>query len=95
MINVSFLLIAICYLILLTIIGVLSMGIDKYRARHNQYRIAEKTLFLIAILRGSIGSICGMHLFRHKTKHTSFVYGIPAILIIQIGIGIVLVYMVK
>lgn len=76
--------IAIIYIILTNVAGLLSMYIDKQRAIKNKWRIPEKTLFLIAILGGSIGSIGGMHLFRHKTKHWYFMYGIPAIFIIQI-----------
>lgn len=76
----------IIYVIIINIIGFFSMFIDKRRAKKNQWRIPEKTLFLLAILGGSIGSNIGMRLFRHKTKHWYFVYGMPAILIIQIVI---------
>lgn len=76
----------IAYVIIINIIGLLSMFIDKYHAIKNKWRIPEKTLFLIAILGGSIGSNIGMRLFRHKTKHWYFVFGMPAILIIQLVI---------
>lgn len=59
------------------------MGIDKHRARTRRWRIPEKTLFLTAALGGSPGVWAGMYLFRHKTKHVSFVLGIPLILIVQ------------
>ena len=72
------------YLCIANLIGLLSMLIDKYKAKKSKWRIPEKTLFMIAIFGGSIGSICGMQLFRHKTKHTYFVIGMPAILIIQV-----------
>ena len=76
--------IAIIYFLLINIAGLLSMHIDKKRAIKSKWRIPEKTLFLIAITGGSIGSISGMHLFRHKTNHWYFKYGMPVILIIQI-----------
>ena len=66
------------------------MGIDKRRAIRHEWRIPEATLFLIALLGGSMGSIAGMQLFRHKTKHTAFVIGMPCILIIQIILAAVL-----
>ena len=53
------------------------------------YRIAEKSLFFIAILGGSIGGIIGMYQFRHKTKHKQFTIGLPIILFIQL---IILMY---
>ena len=72
------------YLVIINIVGLLSMLIDKRLAIENKWRIPEKTLFLIAILGGSIGSIIGMNTFRHKTKHWYFVMGMPTILIVQI-----------
>lgn len=77
--------IVIFYFILINIVGFASMGMDKSKARRKQWRIPEKTLFIIAALGGSIGSILGMQIYRHKTKHSSFVYGMPLILVLQIG----------
>ncbi|MBQ3255828.1 MAG: DUF1294 domain-containing protein [Oscillospiraceae bacterium] len=62
------------------------MGIDKYKAKRGLWRIPEKTLFLTAILGGSVGGILGMRIFRHKTRHNSFKYGFPAILIAQLAL---------
>ncbi|MDD5936244.1 MAG: DUF1294 domain-containing protein [Clostridiales bacterium] len=77
------------YAVLLNLAGFCSMGIDKKRAKKGQWRVKERTLFLVAILGGSIGSILGMRVFRHKTKHRTFVIGMPLILVIQI-VGIAL-----
>lgn len=60
------------------------MGIDKRKAIKGAFRIPEATLFIVALIGGSIGSIAGMYTFRHKTRHSAFVYGMPAILILQI-----------
>lgn len=62
-------------------------GIDKWKARRDRWRIPEKTLFLSAVLGGSVGFMLGMHLFRHKTKHKSFTIGMPLILAAQIGLA--------
>ena len=83
----------ICYFLIVNLIGFLSMYVDKRRARKHLWRIPETTLFIIAIIGGSIGSIVGMHLFRHKTRHWYLVYGIPAILIIQIALVALLLYL--
>jgi uncharacterized membrane protein YsdA (DUF1294 family) len=72
------------YISFINLIGFIIMGIDKQKAKSNQWRIREKTLFIIAIIGGSIGSILGMKYFRHKTKHKTFTYGMPLILIIQV-----------
>ena len=60
------------------------MYIDKRKAIKKKYRIPEKTLFGIAIIGGSLGSYIGMRIFRHKTRHWYFAYGIPLIYAIQI-----------
>ena len=78
------------YLVVINLISFAAMGVDKARARKRSWRIPESTLFVLAIIGGSVGSIIGMHLFRHKTLHWYFVYGMPAILIIQILIVIIL-----
>lgn len=83
--------ILIIYLIIINVIAFMLMGIDKGRAKRQAWRIPEKTLFLSAIIGGSIGSNLGMQVFRHKTKHLSFQIGMPAILIVQIAIAVFLV----
>ena len=72
------------YFIAVNLIGFVLMGIDKYKAKKRGFRIPEATLFTIAVIGGSIGSIAGMYAFRHKTRHRSFVYGMPFILFVQI-----------
>lgn len=76
--------IEIIYLIVMNIAGLSVMGIDKRRAVRHQWRIPEKTLFLISLLGGSAGTWAGMYVFRHKTRHWYFVIGMPLILLVQI-----------
>ncbi len=72
------------YIMIINLIGFVMMCMDKQLAIHHKNRIPEKVLFLTAIIGGSFGSILGMYAFRHKTKHLSFVVGMPVILITQI-----------
>lgn len=80
------------YLAMMNLIGFAIMGIDKRRAVKKLWRIPESTLFIIALIGGSIGSIIGMQVFHHKTRHWYFVYGMPAILLLQVVAVIVLIY---
>lgn len=73
------------YLVIVNIVGLAIMGIDKQKAKRHSWRISEKTLFVIALVGGSIGVKGGMQLFRHKTHHKQFVYGVPAIIILQLA----------
>ena len=78
-------LILLLYVIIVNIVGFAEMGIDKRRAKRGAFRIPEANLFLSAVIGGSIGCIAGMYAFRHQTKHKSFVFGMPAILIVQLA----------
>ncbi len=74
----------IIYLLLINLIGILIMYADKRRAKYGRWRIPEKTLLLVAMLGGSIGTLIGMYWFRHKTQKLKFVLGFPTILISEI-----------
>ena len=63
-------------------------GVDKAKARRSAWRVPEKTLFLLPLLGGSVGALLGMLVFRHKTKHWYFVWGIPLILLAQIALAV-------
>ena len=76
--------IVVSYLGLINSAGFLLMGIDKNRARRGAWRISEKTLFICALLGGSLGTTLGIWAFRHKTRHKQFTYGMPLILIVQV-----------
>ena len=71
------------YLLIINAAGFLLMLVDKWKAKKNRWRIRESTLLLVAALGGSIGSLAGMYLFRHKTQHLKFTLGIPLILAAQ------------
>lgn len=72
-----------CYVLVLSVVSFGLMGLDKRKAKRDQWRIPERTLFLSALLGGSPGAVLGMHLFHHKTKHWYFRYGLPAVLLLQ------------
>ena len=78
------------YFAAMNLIGFALMGIDKYKAKKRAFRIPEATLFIVALIGGSIGSILGMDAFRHKTKHWYFQVVNIFSLAIHIAIGIYL-----
>ncbi|MDD6812227.1 MAG: DUF1294 domain-containing protein [Lachnospiraceae bacterium] len=81
------------YFVIMNLIGFAIMGIDKRKAIKRAWRIPESTLFVIAIIGGSIGTTIGMHVFHHKTRHWYFLYGMPAILLLQIALIVLLMYL--
>lgn len=88
----SALFVIIFYFAAINVTGFIIMGLDKWKARKNYWRIPESTLFTIAIIGGSLGSIIGMWTFRHKTRHWYFVIGMPLLLLVQIAIYLILYF---
>lgn len=80
------------YLIMINVIGFFAMGIDKWKARKQRWRVPEKTLFILSLIGGSLGTLVGMHMFRHKTKHWYFKIGMPVILILHCALAVYLIF---
>lgn len=78
------------YLVGINLLGFFLMGLDKRRAKRNRWRISEVSLFLPAILGGSLGALIGMHLFHHKTRHWYFRLGLPAVLVLQAVLAVLI-----
>ena len=72
------------YLLEINLVALLLCAIDKSRSVKGKWRVPEGTLMLSAALGGSVGLLLGMLLFRHKTKHKQFVFGVPLILLCHI-----------
>ena len=72
------------YFLIVNLFSFFLMGVDKFKAYKQRYRISENSLLFVALIGGSIGSYMGMYFFHHKTKHKRFYIGIPIIIILQI-----------
>lgn len=82
----------IVYLTAVNVLGACAVFLDKWLARHEKWRIRERTLFLYCWLGGCPLVYAAMKACRHKTLHRSFMWGIPAIFILQIVIISAIVY---
>lgn len=83
------------YITVMSIIGFVTMGIDKYKAKAKQWRIPENTLLLVSFIGGGIGTALGMKSFRHKTKHPKFILLVPLSAIIYAVIVGYLINIIK
>lgn len=72
------------YLCIINALAFTFMLLDKHQAKKHRRRIPERTLLGTAALGGSAGAWLGMLLFRHKTRHKKFVYGLPAMFMVQV-----------
>lgn len=76
------------YLLVVNVVTFIAFGVDKRKAKHNKWRIAEKTLLMLAAIGGSVGALIAMRVFHHKTKHKKFYIGVPVIILLQIVFAI-------
>jgi len=61
-----------------------AFGIDKRKAEAGDYRIAESTLLMLALLGGTPGAYAGRATFRHKTRKQPFSGQLHAIAVLQV-----------
>lgn len=83
--------IVIIYLIVVNVVTFFVYGIDKWKSKRDKWRIPEAQLLGLAVIGGSIGAWAGMKIWHHKTMHKKFKYGVPAILILQIILAILII----
>ena len=82
--------IVLIYLAVINVVTFFMYGIDKWKAKKSKWRIRETALLGLAVLGGSIGAWLGMKVWHHKTQHKKFRFGVPAIIIIQLSIIVLL-----
>ena len=80
------------YLLIISVISVFVTVLDKYLAKHNMWRISEKTLFIFAVLGGGVAMYTTMRIIHHKTRKNKFMFGIPAIILLEIGIAAIIYF---
>ncbi|RKJ81375.1 DUF1294 domain-containing protein [Butyricicoccus sp. 1XD8-22] len=80
------------YFAAVNLAGMLAVFLDKWRAQREKWRIRERTLFLFALLGGTPGVYAAMRLCRHKTLHKRFMWGLPAIFVLQIALACAAAY---
>lgn len=71
------------YLVAVNLVAYAAMVIDKARSETNSKRVPESTLFSLALISGSVGTVLAQQTIRHKTRKQPFRSGLAAIVLIQ------------
>ena len=82
----KYLTVILIYFTVISLVTAIVTAIDKHKAKKGKWRIPESTLLLLAMTGGSIGALLGMKVWHHKTMHKKFKYGIPLIILLQLGV---------
>ena len=82
------------YIAVISLISIIVCIYDKKISKRNdvRLRIPEKSLFIWSAVGGSLAMYITMRLIRHKTKHVSFMVGIPVIFVLQVALIVALAY---
>ena len=84
--------VGLAYFITVNVLGLVLFGIDKWKAKHDKWRISEATLLSVTVIGGSIGAWVGMKVWHHKTMHKKFKYGIPLVMVLQFALLLFTLY---
>jgi uncharacterized membrane protein YsdA (DUF1294 family) len=82
------------YIAVISLISIIVCIYDKKISKRNnvKLRIPEKSLFIWSAVGGSLAMYVTMKIIRHKTKHVSFMVGIPVIFVLQVALIVALAY---
>ena len=75
----------IIYFLIISLITAIVTAVDKHKAKKGAFRVSEATLFVLAIIGGSLSEYLTMRAIRHKTLHKRFMIGLPIIMLLQLA----------
>ncbi len=63
-------------------------GLDKHLATIHKSRVPDALLYVLIVLDGAFGALCGMMFFRHKIQQNTFMILVPIMLAVEIALHI-------
>jgi uncharacterized membrane protein YsdA (DUF1294 family) len=72
------------YLLSVNLVALGVYGYDKLISSSDRIRVPELALQSLVLLGGTIGALVGIFGFRHKTRKVWFLFGVLALLILQL-----------
>lgn len=68
--------------------------LDKWKSKHNKWRIPENTLMLVGLFGGALFMYITMKIIRHKTKHKKFMIGLPLEILLHLILVLVVIFVI-
>jgi uncharacterized membrane protein YsdA (DUF1294 family) len=72
------------YIVAINITGFIAFAWDKHCAQNGMWRTKESTLLLLAAVGGTLGTVLGQWLLRHKTRKQPFKSYLLSIMTLQV-----------
>ena len=82
------------YYCIINAVGALINIADKRLAINGKRKKKEKSLWVIGICGGAVGSYAAMKAVRHKTKHKNFMVGMPFLIILHAAVIAIIIYQI-
>lgn len=83
----------IIYLIFVNMITFALYGVDKYKAKHNRFRIPETVLLMWGYFGGAYGAAVGMQVWHHKTRKWKFRIAVPLSVVLVTVVLLTMIYL--
>lgn len=84
--------IVIVYIVAVSVMAAILTILDKWKAKHNKWRIPENTLMLVGLLGGALAMYITMKTIRHKTLHKKFMIGLPTQILLHSILVLVVIF---
>lgn len=69
----------------MSLIAFVVVGYDKHLAAFGLRRVPEFVIYILTLLMGAFGTLCAMIFFGNHTDKKLFVFGVPAVLVLQLA----------
>lgn len=84
--------IVIVYIVAISVMAAILTILDKWKAKHNKWRIPENTLMIVGLLGGALAMYITMKTIRHKTLHKKFMIGLPTQILLHSILVLVVIF---
>ena len=75
----------VAWVVVMSLLAFVLMAVDKWRSKKGGWRIRERDLLLAALMGGSLGTLAGILILRHKSAKPSFLAGLAGVVALQAG----------
>jgi len=69
----------------MSLLAFVTVAYDKHLASFGLRRVPEVVIYILTLFMGAFGTLCGMIIFGNYTEKKLFVFGVPAVFVLQLA----------